>query len=72
MLGLGLICSYLLTSLLAMLESYLSMFDAQLLCLLALEVMGVVDFVDHFGRVARLAWFEVTHISDSLKLCIIL
>jgi len=48
---LGLMCSCLLTSLSAMLESYLSMSNAQLLRLLALGVMEVVDFMDCFGRV---------------------
>jgi len=74
---LGLTCFYLLTSPSAVLESYLSMSDAQLLYLLVLGVMGVVGFVDCFGRVvymwvARLAWFKFTCVSDFLESCIIL
>ena len=73
---LGLICSCLLTFPSAVLESYLSMSDAQLLCLLALGVTGVVGFVGCFGRmvcmwVARLGWFEVACVGDSLEPCII-
>ena len=74
---LGLMCSCLLTSPLAVSESYLSMSDAQLLHLLALGVMGVVGFMDCFGRVvcmwiARLGWFELAYVSNSLEPCVIL
>ena len=73
---LGLACSCSLTSPLAVLESYLSVSDAQLLRLLALEVTGIVGFVCCFGRVvcmcAGLAWFKVACVSDSLELCVIL
>ena len=74
---LGLACSCLLTSPSAVLESYLSVSDAQLLRLLALGVMEVVGFVGCFGRVvcmwvARLGWFKVVCVSDSLEPCIIL
>ena len=48
---LGLTYFCLLTSSLAVSESYLSISDAQLLCLLALGVMEVVSFVSCFGRV---------------------
>jgi len=48
---LGLACSCLLISPLAVSESYLSMSDAQLLYLLVLGVAEVVDFMGCFGRV---------------------
>jgi len=48
---LSLVYFCLLTSLLAVLESYLSVSDIQLLHLLALEIMGVVGFMGCFGRV---------------------
>ena len=67
---LGLACSCSLTSLSAVSESYLSVSDAQLLCLLALGVTGVVGFVDCFGRVAGLGWFAC--VGDSLEPCVIL
>ena len=74
---LGLACSYLLTFLSAVSESYLSVSDAQLLCLLALGVTEVVGFVGCFGRVvcmwvAGLGWFKVICVSDSLEPYIIL
>jgi len=75
--GLGLTCSYLLTSPSAMSELYLSISDAQLLRLLSLGVTGGVGFMDCFGRVVCMwvdgpAWFKVTCISYSLESCVIL
>jgi len=69
---LGLTCSCSLTSPSAVSESYLSVSDAQLLRLLALGVTGVVGFVDCFGRVAGLGWFEFACVGDSLEPCVIL
>ena len=71
---LGLTCPCSLTSPSAVSESCLSVSDAQLLRLLAL---GVVGFVDCFGRVvcmwvAGLAWFEFACVGDSLESCVIL
>ena len=74
---LGLACFCLLTSPSAVSESYLSVSDAQLLYLLALGVMEVVGFMCCFGRVvcmwvARLGWFKVICVDNSLEPCIIL